>query len=142
MRYLETHYKYRPVLLLCFCQTSRSLPAPEQSFSEAVATALSPAAAATSTSGENNTNSSSRRVQRVAFSPDLGVPPVEAEVVQLCRAAADWWEQQRGAVLVEAAPDLQDMQQVFLVSHGKRSGGVVVMLRCSVGPLNSVGVPA
>jgi len=50
----------------------------------------------------------------VAFSADLGVAPVEAEVVSLCRAAAGWWTQQ-GVDVVEAAPDLQDMQQVFLV---------------------------
>jgi hypothetical protein len=54
-------------------------------------------------------------VPRVAFSADLGVPPVEAEVASICRAAAGWWQQQQGATLTEAAPDLQDMQQVFLV---------------------------
>jgi hypothetical protein len=55
-----------------------------------------------------------RRVARVAFSPDLGVPPVEDEVAHICRSAAGWWQQQ-GAQLQEACPDLQDMQQVFLV---------------------------
>ena len=54
---------------------------------------------------------------RVAFSPDLGVPPVEQEVVQLCRSAASWWQQQ-GADVVEVAPDLQDMQLVFQVRAG------------------------
>jgi Asp-tRNA(Asn)/Glu-tRNA(Gln) amidotransferase A subunit family amidase len=54
-------------------------------------------------------------VTRVAFSADLGVPPVEAEVAALCGAAAAWWGQQ-GAEVVQAAPDLSDMQEVFLVS--------------------------
>jgi amidase len=94
---------------LPFGAARRSLSAPAESFSATVTARLASHTAAA-------TGSRSRSARRVAFSPDLGVPPVESEVVALCRAAAGWWGRQ-GAELVEAAPDLQDMQQVFLVSE-------------------------
>lgn len=85
---------------------------------EAAVRLQDPAAAAAgrqSSTAPQSSNSSAAKKHVVAFSADLGVPPVEAEVAQLCRAAAEWWQQQQGAQLVEAAPDLQDMQRVFKV---------------------------
>lgn len=100
---------------VCCC---RSLPAPAESFVIAVSARVASEPEAAAATGR-------RRVRRVAFSPDLGVPPVEAEVIALCRAAAEWWQHQ-GAELVEAAPDLQDMQEVFLVSSSAQWNWLLV----------------
>ncbi|HUL09974.1 MAG TPA: amidase family protein [Candidatus Acidoferrum sp.] len=53
-----------------------------------------------------------RRPQRVAFSPDLGITPVDAEVRALCAAAARRFEE-AGAVVEEACPDFSGAAECF-----------------------------
>ena len=50
--------------------------------------------------------------RRVAYSPDLGITPVEPEVAEICAAAARRFEA-LGAVVEEAAPDLSGATEVF-----------------------------
>ena len=69
-----------------------SLAAPEQSFADAVREAQPP--------------------KRVAYSPDLGVTPVDPEVAALCRAAAARFEA-FGCVVEEASPDLSGAHEIF-----------------------------
>lgn len=52
------------------------------------------------------------RPVKVAFSPDLGVTPVDATVVAVCRAAMDRLAD-AGIAVVEAAPDLSAATEVF-----------------------------
>ena len=49
---------------------------------------------------------------RVGFSPDLGIGPVDAEVREICAAAARRFEE-LGAVVEEASPDLSDAPAAF-----------------------------
>jgi amidase len=53
-----------------------------------------------------------RRPQRVAFSPDLGIGPVDAEVRQLCAAAAQRFGE-AGAAVEEACPDFSGAVECF-----------------------------
>jgi amidase len=53
-----------------------------------------------------------RRPQRVAFSPDLGITPVDAEVRALCAAAARRFAE-AGAVVEEACPDFSGAAECF-----------------------------
>jgi amidase len=104
----------------CHADDPTSRPAPAVSFTEAVRARLAGSTGATHAHANTSTSTSSSssqpcRPRHVAFSADLGVPPVDAGVEQLCRAAAGWWQQQ-GAQLTEAAPELGDMQGVFMVS--------------------------
>ena len=71
-----------------------TLPAPEQSFADAVRAARPP--------------------QRVAFSPDLGVTPVDPEVAALCGAAAERFADM-GCQVEEATPDLSGAHEIFQV---------------------------
>ena len=58
------------------------------------------------------------RLGRVAFSPDLGgITPVEPEISQVCRGAAERLAE-LGAVVEEAAPDLASAVDVFTVLRG------------------------
>lgn len=52
------------------------------------------------------------RPRRVAFSPDLGITPVDAEVAAICRAAADKLAKV-GVEVDEAHPDLSESHEVF-----------------------------
>lgn len=55
---------------------------------------------------------SQRPLRRVAFSADLGVTPVDPEVVEICRQAA--WRLAEGGVAVEEAhPDLSEAREAF-----------------------------
>lgn len=53
-----------------------------------------------------------RRPKRVAFSPDLGVTPVDPEVAAICEAAARRFEAM-GVIVEEAHPDFHDVQDLF-----------------------------
>ena len=50
--------------------------------------------------------------RRIAFSPDLGLTPVDAEVQAICSAAARRFED-LGAVVEEACPDVSDAPATF-----------------------------
>ena len=69
-----------------------SLPAPATPFVEAVDKPRAPA--------------------RIAYTPDLGIAPVDAEVASICAAAAKRF-QQIGATIDEATIDLQDSEEIF-----------------------------
>ncbi|MBL26091.1 MAG: amidase [Rhodospirillaceae bacterium] len=56
--------------------------------------------------------SAPERPLRVAFSPDLGIAPVEPEVIEICAAAARKFET-LGATVEEACPDLTGAAEVF-----------------------------
>ena len=53
-----------------------------------------------------------RAPARIAFTPDLGIAPVDAEVARICAAAAKRF-QQIGATIDEATIDLQDSEEIF-----------------------------
>ena len=53
-----------------------------------------------------------RRPTKVAFSPDLGVTPVDKEVADICRKAAEVFED-LGCIVEEAHPDFSDVQDIF-----------------------------
>jgi amidase len=53
-----------------------------------------------------------RRPKRVAFSPDLGIIPVDAEVKEICAAAARRF-QELGAAVEEACPDFSGAVESF-----------------------------
>jgi amidase len=55
--------------------------------------------------------------QRIAYSPDLGVAPVDAEVRALCAAAADRISA-AGASVSLACPDLRDAEKNFEILRG------------------------
>ena len=69
-----------------------SLPRPERPFVEAVDAPRAP--------------------QRVAYSPDLGIAPVDAEVREICGRAVRLFEG-LGASVDEDAPDLHDAEAIF-----------------------------
>ncbi|MDA1035382.1 MAG: amidase family protein, partial [Chloroflexi bacterium] len=69
-----------------------SIPAPTTSFVEAV--------------------DKPRVPTRIAYTPDLGIAPVDAEVVSICAAAVKRF-QQIGATIDEATIDLQDSEEIF-----------------------------
>ncbi|MBM3483167.1 MAG: amidase [Alphaproteobacteria bacterium] len=69
-----------------------ALPPPARSFGTAVREAKAP--------------------KRVAYSPDLGLFPVEREVATICAKAARHFEAM-GAVVEEATPDLHDAVEIF-----------------------------
>lgn len=71
-----------------------SLPAPAQSFQEAIA--------------------QSRPSKRIAWSADLGIAPVDQEVRDICASAVRWFETD-GAVVEEAHPDLHDASSLFQI---------------------------
>ncbi len=54
------------------------------------------------------------RPKRVAYSPDLGITPVDPEVARLTRKAAERFAQ-AGAVVEEAHPDLREAHECFHV---------------------------
>ena len=70
------------------------LPAPAEPFQQAVERLPAPA--------------------RIAWSPDLGVAPVEPEVADIAGRAAAWF-QETGAAVEAAAPDLSDAPAIFQV---------------------------
>ena len=70
----------------------RSLPRPEQPFIEAVHHPATPV--------------------KIAFSPDLGLAPVDREVADICRRAALSY-QGFGCRVEESAPDLKDAIEIF-----------------------------
>jgi amidase len=57
------------------------------------------------------------RPARVAFSADLGITPVDAEVASICRAAAARFSEM-GVVVEEAHPDLSEAHDTFQVMRG------------------------
>jgi amidase len=69
-----------------------SMPAPATSFVEAVDQPIAPG--------------------RIAYTPDLGIAPVDAEVASICAAAAKRFEQV-GALIDEATIDFQDSEEIF-----------------------------
>ncbi len=71
-----------------------SLPRPDRSFQSAV--------------------DEPRPPKRVAFSPDLGLGPVEPEIAEICATAAARFEE-LGAVVEEATPDFGDAIECFHV---------------------------
>ena len=58
---------------------------------------------------------------RIAFSPDLGVTPVDPEVAQICERAAKRFEE-LGARVEEAHPDFSGLQEVFQVHRALSYG--------------------
>jgi amidase len=56
---------------------------------------------------------------RVAFSPDLGVTPVDAEIREICAAAAARFSE-LGATVEDACPDLGDAREIFQVLRAHR----------------------
>ena len=79
-----------------------TLPAPEISFAEQVWATRPPA--------------------RVAFSPDLGITPVDPEVAAICRAAAEHFGGM-GSRVEEAAPDLSGATEAFQVLRAAAFAG-------------------
>jgi len=57
-----------------------------------------------------------RLPRRVAFSADLGVTPVDAQVARICESAAKHFES-LGCVVEEAHPDFSDVQDIFHVNR-------------------------
>ena len=57
------------------------------------------------------------RPARVAFSPDLGITPVDPEVAAICRAAAERLTE-LGAIVEEEHPDLSEAHDAFQVLRG------------------------
>ena len=57
---------------------------------------------------------SGKKPKRVAYSPDLGITPVDPEVAAIARKAASQFAQ-AGAVVEEAHPDLREAHQCFHV---------------------------
>jgi amidase len=57
------------------------------------------------------------RPARVAFSPDLGITPVDPEVAAICRNAAGRFAE-IGAIVEEAHPDLSEAHDAFQVLRG------------------------
>ncbi len=49
---------------------------------------------------------------RVAYSPDLGITPVDPEVAALTRRAAEQWSS-HGVIVEEAHPDVHDAYEIF-----------------------------
>lgn len=70
-----------------------SLPRPERPFTEAADARRAPG--------------------RVAYSPDLGIAPVDPEVQEICARAVRLFEGM-GAEVEEGAPDLSDAESIFL----------------------------
>jgi amidase len=64
-----------------------------------------------------------RKPRRVAFSPDLGLGPVDAEVREICRRAALAFAD-LGVEVVEAAPDLRDAEPIFDTLRAARFAAV------------------
>jgi amidase len=58
---------------------------------------------------------------RIAFSPDLGVTPVDPEVAQICERAAKRFEE-LGARVEEAHPDFSGLQEVFQIHRALSYG--------------------
>ncbi len=58
-----------------------------------------------------------RRPARVAYSPDLGITPVDSEVAAICRGAVDKFLDM-GADVEEATPDLGDAEWIFQTLRG------------------------
>lgn len=58
---------------------------------------------------------------RIAFSPDLGVTPVDPEVAQICEQAAKRFEE-LGARVEEAHPDFSGLQEVFQIHRALSYG--------------------
>ena len=71
-----------------------ALPPPSRPFGQSVAQPRAPA--------------------RVAFSPDLGIVPVEPELKEICASAASRFSE-LGATVEEACPDLADAREIFHV---------------------------
>ena len=76
---------------------SLSLPAPSRSYVDWVDNPTPPA--------------------RVAYSPDLGITPVDTEVAEICRSAIDRFTD-IGAQVEEAAPDMGDAEWIFQTLRG------------------------
>ncbi len=57
------------------------------------------------------------RPTKVAYSPDLGITPVDSEVAKICRSAIDRFTD-IGAEVEEAAPDLGDAEWIFQTLRG------------------------
>ena len=74
-----------------------SLPAPNRSYTDWVDNPSRPA--------------------KVAYSPDLGITPVDSEVAEICRGAIDRFLDM-GAEVEEAAPDLGDAEWIFQTLRG------------------------
>ena len=55
-----------------------------------------------------------KRPQRVAFSPDLGITPVDPEVATICRKAAEKFSE-LGIEVVEAQPDFSGVHEAFQI---------------------------
>jgi len=70
----------------------RSMPKPAQSFLEAARSRRAP--------------------RKIAFSPDLGITPVEPEVAEICRKAAYRFAE-AGVIVEEACPDLSEAHECF-----------------------------
>lgn len=88
-----------------------SLPVPSKHYQDVVTEALA-----------------ERRPLKVAWSPDLGVAPLDPEVRDICTRAVRAFEQV-GATVDEACPDLHDANAVFYVLRNmQRVGGAGSLL--------------
>ncbi|WP_026261438.1 amidase [Kiloniella laminariae] len=65
-------------------------------------------------SGERFLSTSQKKIppKKIAFSADLGVSPVDPEIVDICKAAALRF-QEAGVIVEETCPDLSDAPEVF-----------------------------
>lgn len=52
--------------------------------------------------------------KRVAWTPDLGISPMQPEIGSICKKAAEWFATV-GAEVVEDCPDVHDAQNIFQV---------------------------
>ena len=54
------------------------------------------------------------RPTSVAWTPDLGISPMDPEVASICEKAARWFGS-LGAKVADASPDVHDAQELFQV---------------------------
>ena len=54
--------------------------------------------------------------KRVAWTPNLGISPVQPEIADICERAARWFAT-LGAEVTDDCPDVHDAQHIFQVLH-------------------------
>ena len=82
--------------LRCPCRDPLSNPPPQLSYTQAIEPDALPLPDA------------------VAWTPDLGVSPIDPEVASICQKAAHWFSTV-GAQVQDACPDVHDAQELFQV---------------------------
>ncbi|CAD7700115.1 unnamed protein product [Ostreobium quekettii] len=74
----------------------------------------------------------------IAWSPDLGVCPVQPGVAEICKRAADWFRESLGCQVVEDCPDFSQAQRAFQVLRAAMFRSLGFMLK---GPSKDVIKP-